>query len=127
MDITGLWTLQCMMFLMVAAGAILKKIGILKAEGKGMLTDLVLYFFLPCNIIHSFQMQFEDFNDALADSAKICGCSGDLSGCAGSLLWNEQGVLSKPSGWSAPGHALLHPGFKLWILGTPDCGGSLRS
>lgn len=59
MDITGLWTLQCMMFLMVAAGAILKKIGILKAEGKGMLTDLVLYFFLPCNIIHSFQMQFD--------------------------------------------------------------------
>ena len=24
-----------------------------------MLTDLVLYFFLPCNIIHSFQMQFD--------------------------------------------------------------------
>ncbi len=57
MDITGLWTLQCMMFLMVAAGAILKKIGILKAEGKGMLTDLVLYFFLPCNIIHSVRME----------------------------------------------------------------------
>ena len=59
MDISGLWTLQCMMFLLVAAGAILKKKGILKEEGKTVLTDVVLYFFLPCNIINSFRIGFD--------------------------------------------------------------------
>lgn len=59
MDISGLWTLQCMMFLLVAAGALLKKKGILKEDGKSVLTDAVLYFFLPCNIINSFRMEFD--------------------------------------------------------------------
>ena len=58
MDISNLWTLQVMMFLLVAAGAVLKSTGILKDDAKGILTDLVLYFFLPCNIINSFRMEF---------------------------------------------------------------------
>lgn len=58
MDVTALWSLQCMMFLLVAAGAILKRRGILPQEAKGFLTDIVLYFFLPCNIINSFRMEF---------------------------------------------------------------------
>lgn len=59
MDISGLWSLQCMMFLLAAAGAWLKKAGILKEEGKNVLTDAVLFFFLPCNIINSFRMDFD--------------------------------------------------------------------
>ena len=59
MDIGGLWTLQCMMFFLVAAGALLKRCGILKEEGKAVLTDAVLFFFLPCNIINSFRMEFD--------------------------------------------------------------------
>lgn len=58
-DISGLWTLQCMIFLLIISGRILKQKGILKEEGKGVLTDAVLYFFLPCNIIISFQMEFD--------------------------------------------------------------------
>lgn len=58
MDVAGLWTLQCMMFFLVAFGAILKKKGILKEESRGIITDLVLYGFLPCNIINSFRMEF---------------------------------------------------------------------
>ena len=58
MDISNLWTLQVMMFFLVAAGAVLKSTGILKDDAKGILTDLVLYFFLPCNIINSFRMEF---------------------------------------------------------------------
>lgn len=58
MDISGLWSLQCMMFLLAAAGAVLKRKGVLKEEGKAVLTDAVLYFFLPCNIINSFRMDF---------------------------------------------------------------------
>lgn len=59
MDITGLWSLQCMMFLLTGAGAILKRKGVLKESGKTVLTDAVLYFFLPCNIINSFRMKFD--------------------------------------------------------------------
>ena len=42
MDISNLWTLQVMMFLLVAAGAILTSKGILKDNAKPVLTDLVL-------------------------------------------------------------------------------------
>lgn len=59
MDVTGLWSLQCMMFLLTGAGAILKRKGVLKEAGKTVLTDAVLYFFLPCNIINSFRMKFD--------------------------------------------------------------------
>lgn len=59
MKVRELWALQCMMFLLAAAGAVLKKKGILKEEGKAVLTDAVLYFFLPCNIINSFRIDFD--------------------------------------------------------------------
>lgn len=58
-DISELWTLQCMLFLLIVSGRILKQKGILKEEGKAVLTDAVLYFFLPCNIIVSFQVEFD--------------------------------------------------------------------
>lgn len=59
MEVRSLWVLQCMMFLLAAAGAVLKKTGILKKEGQAVLTDLVLYFFLPCNIINSFRIDMD--------------------------------------------------------------------
>ena len=37
MDISNLWTLQVMMFFLVAAGAVLKSTGILKDDAKGIL------------------------------------------------------------------------------------------
>ncbi len=58
MELISLWALQIMMFLLMAAGAVMAKTGILKPEGKGILTDAVLYFFLPCNIVNSFRMEF---------------------------------------------------------------------
>ncbi len=73
MDISSLWSLQCMMFLLVAAGAILKRKGILKEEGKAVLTDAVLFFFLPCNIINSFRMEFR--MDILQKFAVVLGIS----------------------------------------------------
>ena len=73
MDISNLWTLQVMMFFLVAAGAILKSTGILKDDAKGILTDLVLYFFLPCNIINSFRMEFN--LDILRKFAVVLGIS----------------------------------------------------
>ena len=58
MEIGTILTLQGMLFLLVAAGVILARIKILPQEGTKILTDLVIYLFLPCNIIHSFQMKF---------------------------------------------------------------------
>jgi len=58
-EISELWSLQCMMFMLLAVGMVLKQKGIIKDEGKTVLTDVVLYFFLPCNIINSFRMEFD--------------------------------------------------------------------
>lgn len=46
--------LQIMMFLMIFAGLIVKRIGLVNEEGKKNITDLVLYLILPANIIKSF-------------------------------------------------------------------------
>jgi len=56
-EIGTILTVQGMLFLLVAAGVILARIKILPQEGTKILTDLVIYLFLPCNIIHSFQMK----------------------------------------------------------------------
>lgn len=96
MDISGLWTLQCMMFLLVAAGAVLKRKGILKEEGKSVLTDAVLYFFLPCNIINSFRMEFnlsilQKFVVILVISVLVQAVSYGLSKC----LYNHKSAEIK--------------------------------
>lgn len=58
MNFTSLINLQGMLFLLVAAGVILKKKGILPGEAKTVLTDLVIDLILPCNIINSFLIEF---------------------------------------------------------------------
>ncbi len=50
--------LQLTMFVMIAAGMILKKIGIIGPEGQKNITDLVIYLVLPCNIVKSFMVEF---------------------------------------------------------------------
>ncbi len=50
--------LQLTMFIMIAAGVILKKKSIIGEEGQKNLTDLVIYLILPCNIIRSFMVEF---------------------------------------------------------------------
>lgn len=59
MEISGLLNLQGEMFLLLAAGAMIRKKGILPPAAKDILTDLILYLVLPCNIIHSFRMEFD--------------------------------------------------------------------
>lgn len=50
--------LQLTMFIMIAVGMLLKKIGIVKEEGQKNITDMVIYLVLPCNIIKSFMVEF---------------------------------------------------------------------
>ncbi len=62
-----------MMFFLVSAGAILKKMDILKDDSKGALTDLVVYLFLPCSIINSFRMELE--SDIFVSFITVLGAS----------------------------------------------------
>ncbi len=55
---SSLINLQGMLFLLVAAGVILRKLGILPDSAKQVLTDLVIDLILPCNIISSFLIEF---------------------------------------------------------------------
>lgn len=57
-QLSELLNLQGQMFLLIVVGIILKKKEILPEQGKTMLTDFLLYFILPCNIINSFRMKF---------------------------------------------------------------------
>lgn len=47
-------TLQVTIFLLVATGFVVKRIGLIDSGGQKKLTDLVIYVILPCNILHAF-------------------------------------------------------------------------
>lgn len=50
-------SLQLQLFIFVAAGFILTKIGTITPAGRKSLSDLLIHFILPCNIICSFQIE----------------------------------------------------------------------
>lgn len=58
MGLTSLMNLQGEIVLLLVTGLILRKTGVLKAEAKKVLTDLIIYLILPCNIIFSFEVNF---------------------------------------------------------------------
>ncbi|WMJ88976.1 AEC family transporter [Anaerocolumna sp. MB42-C2] len=58
MDFSNLINLQGMLFLLVAVGLILRKVNVLPKQGTAILTDIVIYLVLPCNIINSFFIEF---------------------------------------------------------------------
>lgn len=53
-----LLSLQGSIFLLMIAGLVMKKTGIVGETGQKNMTDLVLNLILPCNIIRSFQIEF---------------------------------------------------------------------
>lgn len=57
MDIGKLMTLQGTLFLLTAIGILTRKSRLLPKEAQGILTDLILYVILPCNIALSFRIQ----------------------------------------------------------------------
>ena len=57
-QMSELLNLQGQMFRLIIVGIVLKKRGILPDSAKTILTDLLLCFVLPCNIINSFRMEF---------------------------------------------------------------------
>lgn len=59
MEIVKLFNLQGSLFLMILAGAVLKKKGIIDEAGKRCLTDLCVNIIIPCNIIKSCLIEFD--------------------------------------------------------------------
>lgn len=57
MDIGKLMTLQGMLFLLTGIGIVIRKSKLLPENAQGMLTDLILYVILPCNIALSFRIE----------------------------------------------------------------------
>jgi Predicted permeases len=61
--------LQLTMFILIALGLLLKKLGIVGENGKKNITDLVIDVILPCNIIKSFLIEFN--KDILMSFAEV--------------------------------------------------------
>lgn len=59
MDITELMTLQGTLFLLAGIGMAVRKFKLLPNEAQGMLTDLIIYVILPCNIALSFRIDID--------------------------------------------------------------------
>lgn len=58
MELISLINLQIMMFLMMGIGALLRKIGVIKSEDKGVMTELIINLLLPCSIVMAFYIEF---------------------------------------------------------------------
>ena len=58
MEISKILSLQGILFLLMVIGIIVKKKGILTEEGRAVLTDLLIYVFLPAMITNSFRVKF---------------------------------------------------------------------
>lgn len=50
--------LQCILFLLMVVGIVLRKTNLMNAAGRGVLTDLLIHVVLPCNIINAFMIEF---------------------------------------------------------------------
>lgn len=79
MEIGRLMTLQGMLFLLTGIGIAVRKSKLLPDNAQGMLTDLILYVILPCNIALSFQI---DLNRELLQNL----------GVAFLVAWIVQGI-----------------------------------
>jgi len=58
MDLWSLISLQITLFILMMAGALLKKTGVIGEEGKKTLSDLCIKVVIPCNIFNSFLIDF---------------------------------------------------------------------
>jgi len=68
-------SLQMQLFIFILSGFILTKAGTITSAGRKSLSDLLIHFILPCNIICSFQM---DMNAQILSS---CGLMLLISSC----------------------------------------------
>ena len=72
MDFKGLFEMQGMLFSIMILGLFLRKKKIVGAEGKKLLTDLVIDVTLPASILKSFQIEF---NGEILKSCMVIGAA----------------------------------------------------
>ena len=72
MDFKGLFEMQEMLFSIMILGLFLRKKKIVGAEGKKLLTDLVIDVTLPASILKSFQIEF---NGEILKSCMVIGAA----------------------------------------------------
>jgi len=84
---TAMVMLQLQVLLLMAAGFWLTKRGTITAEGRKSLSDLLIGFFLPCNIVCSFQM------DLSAEILAACGAILLLALAAQAVYWVAGALL----------------------------------
>ena len=78
---TTMVMLQLQVLLLMAVGFILTKKGTITPEGRRSLSDILINFILPCNIICSFQM------DMTADVLAACGAALLLGAAVQVIYW----------------------------------------
>ena len=66
MDLSGMFTTQGMLLLLLLLGYVLTRIGVIPPEGKKLLSALTVNVTLPASILHAFQMEFD------AEIARSC-------------------------------------------------------
>ena len=59
-DINNMFALQMQIFIFMLLGFLLYKANIIDANKRKILTNLVMYFILPCNIIYSFLIELNE-------------------------------------------------------------------
>lgn len=59
MVVNNMLNMQLMMFLLVAIGFLIRKIGIVNTEGRKNMIDLCIYLTLPFNVLHSFLREWD--------------------------------------------------------------------
>lgn len=59
MDISRLMALQGTLFLLTAVGVAVRKFNILPESARDILTDLVIYIVLPCNLAYAFRVEVD--------------------------------------------------------------------
>ena len=93
-EISSLLTLQGQLALLTLIGFFLARKGIINAQGRKCLTDLLINVILPANIIQSFLVEFSW--DVLKSSASILVISLALQiGCVVLCAWATTGCLCK--------------------------------
>ena len=66
MELSGMFTTQGMLLLLLVLGYVLTRIGIIPPDGKKLLSALTVNVTLPASILHAFQMEFD------AEIARSC-------------------------------------------------------
>ncbi len=83
MNLLELCNLQGSLFLMILAGAVLKRRGIISKEGEKCLTDLCVNIVIPCNIVKSCLISFD------ASILKRAGCCWRLDLSCSLSVWHS--------------------------------------